>query len=268
MRMPAALARRTAPVAGYWEASRAHRHSLLFALPLLLGYEALAALLAAPTGGVRNGADVILRSLVGALAGPYEALAFAVVVIGTSIWLIARDLRAGGRLRPLYFPAMLLESALLASVFGIVVGTVTAQLLGTFSALDAVARDVSVLAQAQASAQATPIERLGPATQLMVSLGAGLYEELLFRVILVAAIAFVGRAFIGWRPLTAGAVATVAGALIFSAFHYIGPYGDPFQLQSFTFRAIAGLFFSALYLLRGFGITAWTHALYDVFLLL
>ena len=30
---------------------------------------------------------------------------------------------------------------------------------------------------------------------------------------------------------------------------------------------IAGIFFSALYLLRGFGITAWTHALYDVFLL-
>ena len=262
--MPAALARRTAPVTGYWEASRAHRHSLLFALPLLLAYEALATVLAAPTGGLRNGADVILRSLVGALAGQYEALAFAIVVIGTSIWLIARDLGSGGRLRPLYFPAMLLESVLLASVFGIVVGTVTAQLLGTFSAVDVASPATSVLARAQD----TPIEQLGPATQLMVSLGAGLYEELLFRVILVAAIAFVGRSFIGWRPLTAGIVATVVGALIFSAFHYVGPYGDPFQLQSFTFRAIAGLFFSALYLLRGFGITAWTHALYDVFLLL
>jgi len=40
-----------------------------------------------------------------------------------------------------------------------------------------------------------------------------------------------------------------------------------FTVQSFTFRMIAGLFFSALYLLRGFGIVAWTHALYDVFLL-
>ena len=252
------------PLATYWEASRAHRHSLLFALPLLLAYEALATLLAAPTGGLRNGADVILRSLVGAVAGPYEAIAFAVVVIGTSIWLIARDLRAGGKLRPGYLPIMLLESALLASAFGLVVGTVTAQLLGAISALDAGAGARAVLAQASGS----PIEQLGTATQLMVSLGAGLYEELLFRVIIVAAIAFVGRAFIGWRPFTAGAVATVLGALIFSAFHYVGPYGDPFQLQSFTFRAIAGLFFSALYLARGFGITAWTHALYDVFLLL
>ena len=58
------------------------------------------------------------------------------------------------------------------------------------------------------------------------------------------------------------------GALIFSAFHYIGPYGDRLELGSFTFRTIAGVLFSGLYLLRGFGITAWTHALYDVFLAL
>jgi hypothetical protein len=60
--------------------------------------------------------------------------------------------------------------------------------------------------------------------------------------------------------------AAIAGALIFSAFHYIGPYGDAWQVYSFVFRTIAGLFFSGLYLTRGFGVTAWTHALYDVFL--
>src|SRR5438270_681042 len=66
----------------------------------------------------------------------------------------------------------------------------------------------------------------------------------------------------------AGVFATLVGALIFSAFHYIGPFGDPFRLTSFTFRALSGVAFSALYLLRGFGITAWTHSLYDAFLLL
>src|SRR5204863_144219 len=67
---------------------------------------------------------------------------------------------------------------------------------------------------------------------------------------------------------TAGISATVAVAAVFSAFHDIGPYGDRWQLYSFAFRMVAGLFFSALYLVRGFGITAWTHALYDVLLLL
>src|SRR5437660_801216 len=104
--------------------------------------------------------------------------------------------------------------------------------------------------------------------RLLLSLGAGIYEELLFRVLLVGAFAAAARALLGWRPITAGVAATLLGAAIFSAFHYIGPYGDRLQLYSFVFRMVAGLFFSALYLARGFGITAWTHALYDVSLLL
>jgi membrane protease YdiL (CAAX protease family) len=100
----------------------------------------------------------------------------------------------------------------------------------------------------------------------MISLGAGLYEELLFRVILVSGLAWLGGRVFGWSPVAASLFAVVLGALVFSAFHYIGPYGEPLELGSFTFRTIAGLLFSGLYLRRGFGITAWTHSLYDVFL--
>ena len=66
----------------------------------------------------------------------------------------------------------------------------------------------------------------------------------------------------------AGSFATVVGAFIFSAFHYVGPLGDSLELGSFVFRMIAGLLLSGLFLLRGFGVAAWTHALYDVFLTL
>ena len=59
----------------------------------------------------------------------------------------------------------------------------------------------------------------------------------------------------------------LVSALIFSLFHYVGPNGDNFGIPSFLFRFLAGIFFSGLYVLRGFGITAWTHALYDVYLL-
>jgi hypothetical protein len=102
----------------------------------------------------------------------------------------------------------------------------------------------------------------------MVSLGAGLYEELLFRVLLVSGLAALAAKVFGWKQVPAGIFGAVLGAVIFSGFHYVGPYGDPFQVGSFTFRAIAGLLFSGLYLTRGFGITAWSHALYDVFLTL
>src|SRR5207302_9510198 len=83
----------------YWQTSRAPRYSLSFALPLLLFYQVLAVLLAHGTRSVRNGADVILQSLFVAVAGSWGPLAFLVCLIGVEVWLVARDLRRGSRLR-------------------------------------------------------------------------------------------------------------------------------------------------------------------------
>src|SRR5438094_8314847 len=239
----------------YRQASRAPRYSLLFALPLLIIYQILAALAPVAPGGmsVRNGADVILESVFVWLAGAWGPRLFMLCLIGVGAWLIARDLRANRNLSPAVLAGMLLESVLLALVFGVVVGSLTAALLG---------------APPPPMVVGFKTQQLSRWTMLMLSLGAGIYEELLFRVVLVGLLAWTGTKLLGWRPLVAGVVATILGALIFSAFHYVGPYGDRLDVYSFVFRTIAGLFFSALYLLRGFGITAWTHGLYDVLLLL
>ena len=239
----------------YWQASRAPRYSLLFALPLLIIYQVLAALAPGGPGGVivRNGADVMLQSIFVWVAGAWGPRIFLLCLIGVGAWLIARDVRSNRTsIRPTLLAGMLLESTCLALVFGIVVAVLTAAVLG------------SPPPMAIGFAQ----QHIGRLTLLMISIGAGIYEELLFRVLLVGLIAWTAHKVLGWRPLVAGIVAAVLGALIFSAFHYIGPYGDRWDVYSFVFRSIAGLFFSGLYLLRGFGITAWTHALYDVFLLL
>ena len=238
------------PLAGYWRVSRAPRYSLLFVLPLFVMYEALAATVGT-VHQLRNGADAILRVVFDLVAGRWGGVLFGAVLIVGALWLVVRDRRqAGGPLRGAVFVAMLAESAALASVFGTAVALVTAQLLH------------SVLAIAT-----QPVASLGWGERLMLSVGAGLYEELLFRVVLVTLIASGSRVILGLGRRASAAIAVVLGALVFSASHYVGPYGDPFQLASFTFRFVAGLFFSALYVMRGFGITAWTHALYDVFLL-
>src|SRR5881296_59404 len=115
----------TAP-SSYWQASRAPRYSLLFALPLLVFYQVLAVWLAAGPRSVRNGADVILQSLFTAVAGTWGPPFFMVCLIGVGLWLVTRDLRAhGSRLRGRVFVAMLGESVLLASLFGLAVGSVT-----------------------------------------------------------------------------------------------------------------------------------------------
>jgi hypothetical protein len=239
-------------ISTYFKDSRAHRYSILFALPLLLGYEALAAMLAQPgQGELRNGADALFRAAFTTVAGNHGPAIFMAAVSLLGVGLVVRDLRKSKGLRPMMFAGMLAESIALALVFGVVVGLATAQLLGSLHALS-----IGQVAQ------------LSWSSRLMLSLGAGLYEELFFRVLLVTALAAGARVALGLGPRGAGFLAAFVGAFIFSAFHYIGPFGDELKLQSFVFRMLSGLAFSGLYLLRGFGITAWTHALYDAFLLL
>ena len=242
------------PANSYWRAARAPRHSLLFALPLLLLYELLAFVLSrSQLSEVRNGADVLLKSVFVALGGRYGLTAFSVLLLSVGAVLVWRDRRAHGEIRARIFPLMLVEAVVYAVLLGGVASALTTLLL----------HGRLLLVQ---GTRGSPVAGLGLSTQLMVSLGAGIYEELLFRVLLVSGLAALARVLFGWRPLAAGGFAAVLGALVFSLFHYVGPFGDEFTLGSFTFRAVAGLLFSGLYLLRGFGITAWSHALYDVFL--
>jgi hypothetical protein len=236
---------------GYLAASRSPRYSLTFALPLLLLYEVLAAVLPGTAiAGIRNGADVLLKTVFVAFGGRTGLATFGIALTGVGAWLVWRDWRRhGGQLRGAFLAAMLAESLAYAAVFGTVTAQLTALLLAGVPLSVPFAQD--------------PAAPLPLGTQLVVSLGAGIYEELVFRVLLVSGLLAAALAFGARRPV-ALATAIVLSALIFSGFHYVGPLGDTFTLPSFTFRAIAGLLLSALYAARGFGIAAWTHALYDV----
>ena len=115
----------------------------------------------------------MLRAVFTAVAGRRGSLIFIAVIVVIGIALVLRDLRQSrDRLRPGIFAGMLGESILLASVFGIVVGVTTAKLLGSLHSLSL-----------------GPIDQTTWSTRLMLSLGAGLYEELFFRVLLVTGIA-------------------------------------------------------------------------------
>jgi hypothetical protein len=228
----------------YWRAARTPRYSLSFALPLLAAYEALAFLLSRlDEVGVRNGADVLLKRLFLAFGGRGGLALFGALLVGGGAILVWRDLRRGGGIRFRWLMLMAAEATVYGLTFGLVAGTLTGLLLA-----------------------APPVTGLSLPAQLMISLGAGIYEELLFRVLLVSGLVLLAARVFRWSRPAANGFAILVGALIFSAFHYVGEYGEPFALSTFTFRAVAGVLFSGLYVLRGFGITAWTHALYDVFL--
>jgi hypothetical protein len=236
----------------YLETSRTHTYSVLFAVPLLLLYEAGAAWLARDGGsGLRNGADVMLRALL-SVGGLHGTLTFAGLLLAVGLAVVWREQhRKRVPLRTGVFAGMLAESTVYALLLGGVVGAATHWVLHGLDARLAV--------------DGGSVATLPLLDGIVLSMGAGLYEELVFRVLLVGGLVGVLLAA-GLARVPAGVVAALLAALLFSAFHYVGPYGDPWTLSSFVFRFLAGLLFSVLFLLRGFGIAAWTHALYDIFL--
>jgi hypothetical protein len=105
---------------------------------------------------------------------------------------------------------------------------------------------------------------------IITGVGAGIYEEMVFRLILICILMFVFQDLLGLTHTDAIVVSVLLSAALFSAHHHIvfvdGRFqaGDSFSWGKFVFRTTAGVYFAVLYAVRGFGITAGTHALYDI----
>jgi membrane protease YdiL (CAAX protease family) len=200
---------------------------------------------------VRVGAEVWLKQLF-ALIGSAGLATFgaAVLIVGFAIFWYERKQHIP--LRPRFFMWMILESA----VYAVFVAIMVSGLVGA----------ILTIAVTGAGAGAFQnVASMDLSLKLALSIGAGIYEELLFRVILVGGLYLLVRRIAPGRGI-AYAIAAIVGALIFSWVHYLGPYGDVFTIGSFLFRFFFGLVLNFIFLLRGFGIAAWTHALYDVML--
>ncbi len=104
---------------------------------------------------------------------------------------------------------------------------------------------------------------LSPLQKIVMSAGAGFHEELVFRVILFGGLAkllHMATKRVGLSFLIAG----VISALLFSAVHYIGDLRDSFELVSFVFRFLSGLYLALVFHYRGFAVAVYTHTIYDL----
>lgn len=218
-------------------------YSFLLSVPLFLIYESLI-LISQPNAEhlVRISVDVWMKSIftyLGVNAVSFSLL--AMMLIGFFILYKERERLKEIKLK--YFPIMLIECLFYAVIVAFISNTL-----------------VSLVFNMAAS---DPVQSLSYLQKLALSLGAGLYEELFFRVILVSLLILLFNKIFGkkWAAITA---AITLSALLFSAVHYMGSMGDLFTFNSFAYRFIFGLILNGLYIWRGFGVAAWTHALYDV----
>ena len=104
---------------------------------------------------------------------------------------------------------------------------------------------------------------------IVTGVGAGIYEELVFRLILICVLMVLFQDLIGMSHQNAVVLSVLISAALFSAHHHVvwvdGRLGRaPFCWMEFGFRTIAGVYFAILFAIRGFGITAGTHAFYDI----
>ena len=227
------------PAEGYWAESRRPLVSLIFTAPLLILYEL--GLVTLREHANRNGAEAWLRSFLDAIGfSQYFLLPVLTVCI-----LLAWHHTTGQpwRFRRRVLLGMTAESATLAVCL-----LLLALLQNTILRSIAGALPLSIA------------DHLGTLTSY---LGAGIYEELLFRLILLPlAIGLLGWLGAGPKAGTIGGIVLIS--LLFAAAHHLGAYGEALNTFKFLFRFLAGAFFSVLFLYRGFGIAAGTHAGYDL----
>jgi hypothetical protein len=105
---------------------------------------------------------------------------------------------------------------------------------------------------------------------MVTGIGAGIYEELVFRLFLICLMMLIFQDVIGLKKDTAVVISVLVSALLFSVHHHFffvnGSFkqGEPFIWLTFIFRMLAGVYFAVIFAVRGFGIVAGTHAFYDI----
>jgi hypothetical protein len=215
---------------GYFHRSELPLTSLVFLLPFLVVYE---------VGKRSFSTDVTAFAwlqdffrVLGASGRHLPALAVVGILLA---WHIAR--KDPWRVNPRHLFGMLLESFLLAVPL-FLMGLVVARYLPMMAASHALTG------------------------RLILSIGAGIYEELIFRLGAFTLLSLLLVDLLGMRRFWANLLMVVTSSLAFSLYHYWGH--EAFEWRTFAFRTAAGFYFGAVFAFRGFGISAGTHGAYDV----
>ena len=224
--------------------SKTSFYSFLFTLPLFFLYEINILFLSwDDILVVRNGADFLMRNILESfdIYGLYGlGLVFFLGLLVTYIFFIKEDQQQEVNINFLFI--MLAESMLWSVVLYF--------LLFKFMVLLMNPVGKTIL------------------QQVTLAVGAGIYEEFLFRVLLIAGLSSILGFVFMWDKTFKNIIAVVLSGGIFSAFHFMGEYGDFFSMELFLIRFFAGLILGVLYMYRGFGITAYTHSIYDLIVLI
>lgn len=265
----------------YGDLSKRPLHILLFLLPLVLLYEIGAAVFLAGEGVIESiRAYRLLAEFFHRLGVSGLYLPGVAMVVVLLVWhLLRRDRwRArGGVLLGMLAESLFWTPPLL--VLGQMVRRIpnipdTARPIGAAAefAISSVGELAApILGPALASASAAGGDAFAALTlpaRATLAVGAGLYEELLFRFVAISMFHFIAVDVGGLKHRTGNVVAVTLAALAFALYHDIAAPAGGVDLILAGFYFVAGLYFGLIFVLRGFGIVVAVHVIYDMVVLL
>ncbi|MCF6158160.1 MAG: CPBP family intramembrane metalloprotease [wastewater metagenome] len=230
----------------YFHRSRGLANSFLFILPLLIFYEIGIVI---QGSNIKNTADVIIKTPF-MVFGKNSSLIFNLLIIIfviVSLFFIEKKYK----LSILVFAPMFIESVLYALLLGYVLGFIVYQILFPSPLVHLFSMNMVPLW-----------------TEIVLSVGAGVYEEIVFRFLLLTLFYFTCTVLFKINKPFSIITSILFTSLLFASIHYIGILGDHFTYTSFIFRFSAGVVLSIIFMLRGLGIAVYTHAIYNILLVL
>ena len=227
----------------YWNNTKSPLYSFFFTVPLFFIYE-VGILLSSSTAliSMRNGADALMRQILSAFGFNGFYWMGVIFFIGFLItYLFQKQYWNDIEIESRYLILMMIESCFWSIGLYLFMSNVYILLMNPSG---------NFIIQ-----------------QVTLAVGAGIYEEFLFRVLLIAGIGGILGFIFQWNSTLRNLIAMIIAAGIFSAFHFIGEFGDYFSFNIFMVRFFAGIVLGLLYFFRGFGIVAWAHSIYDLIIL-
>jgi len=230
----------------YISLSKNDFYSLIIIAPLFVLYQVLGFLNNYESHFIiKNSADVFIKSFFQSFDAKYGDFAYLIFFISITLFIFLknRELFMSSEIKLLFLFGMLFES-LIHSMSLLVVMSLVYELLPL---------SISLFHN-------------NIVEGIYLSIGAGIWEEMLFRYILMTSLLFVFNKIIYDFSIFSYLSIIVITSALFSYYHFIGVSPELIDSSVFLYRFIAGIILAIIFIFRGLGIATYTHTFYDLYL--
>ncbi len=235
------MPKKVSPLRQYLHSSQTIHYSLILTLPALAIYELGVLILFRDSFfELRNTGEVLLRSLFESI-GLRNPLAVSLILLAIFLIVMVRGYKIEKKqgIKADYIIYMLLESMFWGFLLFMALQMFTRLPLQVYSFEDKI-------------------------SNINLAIGAGIFEELIFRLVIIGAMMVIFTRGLNLVHHWSIILAILLSAIVFAAFHLLM---EPYSFPVFMQRVVGGILLGSLFYQRGYGVSAYTHIIYNILIL-